>query len=173
MASDVSDHDPVETADALARMRDAAALWSVGYATAAELIDAACDLLATGQDGPNLAILAGVHSRQADEEAPKLLEAALQDVGIDHYPQGSREGQEAALITMAARVLAGTLQPLDLTRWAHRTIGHDTLPLAESLVELDDVYDTLEYTDMTDQDINTEIIAEARRVVESRHLPTD
>ncbi len=45
--------------------------------------------------------------------------------------------------------------------------------LAEHLVQLDDVYDSLEYTDMTEQDINTEIITEARRVVESRHSPID
>ncbi|NYF58828.1 hypothetical protein [Micromonospora purpureochromogenes] len=106
-------------------MRDASALWSVGYASSAELVDAACDLLVTGHDGPNLSMLAGV----------------------------------------AARVLAGALEPLDLATWAHTAFGHGTPALAEHLVELDDVYDTLEYTDMTEQDLNIEILGEARRIV--------
>jgi len=39
------------------------------------------------------------------------------------------------------------------------------LPLAERLVELDDVYDALEYTDTTEQEVNDEVLAEARRIV--------
>ncbi|MEH0845930.1 hypothetical protein V6U81_26465 [Micromonospora sp. CPCC 205711] len=161
---------PVKPAEALARMRDAAALWSVGYASGADLVDAACDLLITGHDGPNLSMLAGVHSRHADEEVPELLEAALQDVGLDYHSPCSEGGQEAAVRTMAARVLAGALEPLDLATWAHTTIGHGTLALAEHLVELDDVYDTLEYTNMTEQDLNAEILAEARRIVGAHPL---
>jgi hypothetical protein len=69
-------HEPVEPAEALDNARDAAALWSVGYVRAAELVDAACDLLVTGHDGPTLAMLAGVHVRHADQEVPDLLEAA-------------------------------------------------------------------------------------------------
>ncbi|MGC5054680.1 hypothetical protein ACLQ2S_24875 [Micromonospora sp. DT48] len=152
-------------------MHEAAALWSVGQVTAAELVDAACDLLVAGFDGLNLATLAGVHTRHADEEVPELLEAALKDVGLSYHPRGSHAGQEAAITIMASRVLAGLLPPLDLAVWAHSTIGHYRLALAERLVELDDVYDTLEYTDMTEQDINDEILAEARRIV-GRPEPT-
>ncbi|MFC8616298.1 hypothetical protein ACFT9M_07785 [Micromonospora purpureochromogenes] len=143
----------------------ASALWSVGYASGAELVAAACDLLITGHDGPNLSMLAGVHSRHADEEVPELLEAALQGVGLDYHPRGSEGGQEAAVRTMAARAIAGALEPLDLVTWAHTTFGHGALALAEHLVELDDVYDTLEYTDLTEQDLHIEILAEARRIV--------
>lgn len=54
---------------------------------------------------------------------------------------------------MASRVLTGRVPAADLVVWAHSTIGHDRVALAERLVELDDVYDTLKYTDMTEQEV--------------------
>jgi hypothetical protein len=54
---------------------------------------------------------------------------------------------------------------MGLVAWAHATFGHDRLPLAEHLVELDDAYDALEYTDMTEQEVNDEVLAEARQIV--------
>ncbi|MEV8504537.1 hypothetical protein AB0368_06850 [Actinoplanes sp. NPDC051475] len=155
----------MERDEVLTRMHNAAALWSVGHVTAAELVDVACDLLIAGFDGLNLAMLAGVHVRHADEEVPELLEAALTDAGLSYHPRGSHAGQEAAVRVMASRVVTGLMPALDLVAWAHSTIGHDRVALAERLVELDDVYDTLEYTDMTEQDVNDQILAEARRIV--------
>ncbi|GID29545.1 hypothetical protein Abr02nite_45280 [Paractinoplanes brasiliensis] len=149
---------------ALVRMQEAVALWSVGQATAAELVSLGCELLVAGFDGMNLAMLAGVHARNADEDVPDLLEAALDDVGLRHYPAGSDAGLEATVSIMASRVLAGRMSPMDLATWAHSTIGHDRLPIAERLVDLDDMYDTLEYIDMTEQDLDNEILAEARRI---------
>jgi hypothetical protein len=98
-------HEPVEPAEALDNARDAAALWSVGYVRAAELVDAACDLLVTGHDGRTLAMLAGVHTRHADQEVPELLEAALHEIGLAYYPPGSRAGAGAAVKALARRVL--------------------------------------------------------------------
>lgn len=146
-------------------MQEAATLWSVGQVPAAQIVDLACELLVAGFDGPNLAVLAGVHARNADDEVPELLEAALDDVGLRHRPAGDRAGFEAAVTIMASRVLAGSLTPRDLATWAHTTVGHGRLPLAERLVELDDVYDTLDYTDMTEQEADDEVRAEARRIV--------
>jgi hypothetical protein len=167
-------HEDVKAAEARDRARDAAALWSVGYVRAAELVEAACDLLVTRHDGPSLAMLAGVHARNADEEVPKLLEAALHEVGVEFYPPGSRAGAEAAVKTLARRVLTGAMEPSALTVWAHRTFGHGTLDLAERLVELDDVYDCLDVTDMTEQDVDADVIAEARRIVDSTNVtPTE
>jgi len=150
---------------ALTRMHDASALWSVGRVTAAELIRTACELLVAGFDGPNLAMLAGVHVRRADEEIGELLEPALDDVGLPHYPRGSRAGQEAAVRILASRVLAGTLAPRDLAAWAHSAVGHDGIDLAERLVELDDSYDMLEYLGTTEQELHDEVVAQARRIV--------
>src|SRR5829696_4838759 len=68
---------------------------------------------------------------------------------------------------MASRVLAGLLLPRDLAGWAHSTIGHGGLALAERVVELDDVYDVMEYTDTTGHDVDDMIRAEARRIIET------
>ncbi len=62
------------------------------------------------------------------------------------------------------------MDPSALTVWAHRTFGHDTLELAERLVELDHVYDCLELTDMTERDIDAGVIAEARGILESTNV---
>jgi hypothetical protein len=155
----------VKPAEALTKMQEAAALWSLGELQASELVDVACDLLVAGYDGPNLAMLAGIHSRNADVEVPELLEAALADLGLDYYLPGSPTGQEAVVRIFASRVVAGLMPPMDLAVWAHSNVGHDGLTLASRLVELDDIYDTLDYTDMTEQDVNDEILAEARRIL--------
>lgn len=152
---------------ALGRMQVAAALWSVGQVSAAEMVDLACELLVTGFDGFNLAMLAGVHARHADEDVPELLEAALADVGLSYYARDSHTGQEAAVRVVAARVLAGLVPPRDLARWAHLTIGHGGVALAERLVELDDVYDVVHYVDTTEHDVDDLIRIEARRIIET------
>jgi len=87
----------VDSDTALGRMQVAAALWSVGQVSAAEMVDLACELLVTGFDGFNVAMLAGVHARHADEDVPELLEAALADVGLSYYARDSHTGQEAAV----------------------------------------------------------------------------
>jgi hypothetical protein len=160
------DHVPVEPAEALNRMRESAAFWSVRKADATELIDAACELLVTGHAGTHLAMLAGVHSRNADEEVPELLQAALHDVGLDFPERDSDAGKEAGLRIMAGRVIAGVMPPIDLASWAHATVGHGVLDLAERLVELDDVYEILDYSDMTEEAFDAEVIAEARRIAD-------
>jgi hypothetical protein len=151
-------HDgQVERETALVRMQEAAALWSVGQVTAAGLVTLACELLVVGFGGMNLAVLAGVHARNADEEVPDLLEAAPDDVGLSHYPAGSDAGLEATVRIMASHVLAGLMSPMDLATWVHSTMGHDRLPITEHLVDLDDMYDILDYTDMTEEDLDNEI----------------
>ena len=154
---------------AASRMRDAVALWSVGDINAADIVTAACDLLVAGHDGPGLRMLAAVPFVNADEEVPEFLEAALADVGMAFYEKGSLSGKEAAVRTLAARVLAGTVPPRDLARWAHRRFGHGTLDLTDRLADLDDVYDCIEYTDMTEHDVDDDVISEARRIMAQTH----
>jgi hypothetical protein len=150
-------------------MREAAALWSVGYISAAELVDAACDLLVTGHDGLNLAMLAGVLHRHASEEAPDLLENALSDVNLPYHPKGSQSGAEAAIEVLANRVLTGRLTPTELTMWAHSTSGHGTLDLAERLVKLDDQYGAVDHEAQTQfEDLDAKVLTEARRIVGPR-----
>jgi hypothetical protein len=75
---------------------------------------------------------------------------------------------------MAQRVLTGATEASALTVWAHRTFGHGTLDLAERPVELDDAYDCLDFSDTTEQDLDADVIAEARRIVTSPDVtPTE
>ncbi|MEV1121101.1 hypothetical protein AB0I91_39115 [Actinosynnema sp. NPDC049800] len=152
----------------LSTMRDAVALWNVDQGSAADVVRAACDLLVAGLDGPALCTLAAVSSHHAGEDVPRLLEAALADVGLEHHPKGSAAAGEAVLKAMASRVLSGVLAPRALAEWAHSTFGHETLPSAERLAELDDAYDLSGYPPgLTFEQLDTEITAEARRIVAS------
>jgi hypothetical protein len=63
-------------------------------------------------------------------------------------------------------VLTGAAPPRELAAWAHSKIGHDQIPIAERLVELDDVYDAVEYGNQTLDEIDADVIDEARRIVE-------
>jgi hypothetical protein len=58
-------------------MTDSAALWNVGYVTAAEVVKVAYELLVAGHDGPGPRMLAAMSPRQADKDVPALLDAAL------------------------------------------------------------------------------------------------
>jgi hypothetical protein len=84
-----------------------------------------------------------------DRDINELLEQALAEVGLSYYPPSSREAEEAALAVVARRTLSGAVRPRDLASWAHRAFGHDRLPLAGRLAELDDVYDMVEQTALT------------------------
>lgn len=72
---------------------------------------------------------------------------------------------------MAAQVVTGTLAPRELAAWAHATFGHDTLELAEPFVELDDAYDTLDYTTRTREDLDSDVRAEAHRILGTDYPP--
>lgn len=155
----------MEATVALKRLQEAAALWSADFITAAEVVEVACDLLVAGHDNETLGMLAAVSARHADIDVPEILPLALEDLSLEHYERFSRAGQEAALHALAARVMAGEMPPMDLAVWAHSRFGHDTLELAGRLAELDDAYDTIEYTHLTEAQINADILAEARRIV--------
>jgi hypothetical protein len=149
-------------------MRDAVALWYVDQGSAADIVRAACDLLVAGLDGPGLCMLAAVSIRHADENVPRRLEAALQDVGLEYHPKSAAAANEAALKAMASRVLSGVLAPRALAEWTHSTFGHETIQLAERLAELDDAYDVLEYyPGQTVEQLDAEVTAEAQRIVVS------
>lgn len=151
---------------------DNALLWSLGFVSAADVVRSACDVLVAGQGGMAMAMLAGVHLRWADQEAPELMPDALAEVGLPFFPRGSEAGRAAGLAAMAARVLAGVLKPRELTAWAHGVIGHEGCELGQPLVALDDQYH-LAYAVAEDYghqvntaDLDADVIAEARRLIE-------
>jgi len=152
---------------------DKTLLWGVGFVNAADVVRAACDVLAAGLGGMAMAMLAGVHLRRADEEAPDLMPDALAEVGLPFFPRGSEAGQAAGLAAMAGRLLSGILKPRELTAWAHGVIGHDGCELGQALVALDDQYD-LAYAVGGDRGeqvdtaaLDAEVIAEARRLIDT------
>lgn len=59
--------------------------------------------------------------------------------------------------------MSGSLTPRELAAAIHRHLGHG-LPLTERLAALDDEYDLGAYATMTHEQIDREVLAEARRL---------
>ncbi len=156
-------------------LQDRAVLWSIGAATAHEVVTAACDALVAGLDSPALLALASRTRGEADYDVPEILPAALEELGLAYYAPGSHTGEEAAVRALAKQLLAGELTPRDLAFQAHQRFGH-RLPLAERLAELDDEYDTIEYSDRTPAQLDADVTSEAHRLAQqprSSSEPTD
>ena len=154
--------------DAVTRFHDAAAIWSGGVGAPDTVVQAACDVLADGYDGHFLAMLAALPLGGVDDAGVEdLLEQSLAELGVGYHIPRGRDAAEAALAAMARRVLAGSLSPRELTSWTHRAFGHDRLPLAERLSELDDVYDSVDSAE-TSEEVDQMIITEATKIVARR-----
>ncbi|MBF9131412.1 hypothetical protein I0C86_20955 [Plantactinospora sp. S1510] len=160
--------------DALARLQNAAVLWSIGSGTPADVIEAACACLVAGVDSPTLRILAGISPARGSEsgELRRWLEGALEELSLTYHPEGSRAGEEEALQIMARRLLAGTIAPRDLTSWAYGFITHDGTPLAAELINLENTYDYIDavyeghkHTSSAAGDVDADVIAEARLLI--------
>ena len=145
----------------LSAMREVVALWYVDRSTCAEIVYAACDLLAADFDGPSLRLLGAVSIDDAYAEVPPLLEAAMADVGLPYLAPGSAAAELAGLQAMAARTVSGAITPRELTAWVHGWFGHTRLELVELLAALDDDYD-IGHVDV--EEIDAEVLAEARRL---------
>ncbi|MDQ2812113.1 MAG: hypothetical protein M3Z75_09595 [Actinomycetota bacterium] len=144
-------------------LQDAAALWSADAVSPQAVVRCACDALIAGLDSPSLRILAGLTRSEADCNVPGVLPAALAELGLEFYSRDSRGGQEAAARALAAQAMSGCLPPRELAAAIHQHFGH-SLPLAERLATLDDEYDLGACATMTPQQIDQEVIAEARRL---------
>ncbi|MFC0113322.1 hypothetical protein [Kibdelosporangium aridum] len=150
---------------ALSAMHDAVALWQVGEASAADVIYAACHLLTAGVDSPILRMLAALPVREADYEVNELIEAVMSEVGLPHHSRDSAAANQAAVRATAARLVAGDLTPSYLAAWANSEYWLHELELASRLTELDHCYCEVEYTDLTVEDIDALVIAEAQRII--------
>ncbi|MGW5640183.1 hypothetical protein [Streptomyces sp. NPDC003832] len=144
-------------------LQDHAVLWSTGEVRASDVVNAACDALVAGLDTPALRTLAACTRAEADYDVHDLLPPALAELGLTSCPGGSQTGQEAAVRALARRMLAGGLTPREFAFRIHQRHGHE-LPVTERLAELDDEYDMLEYSDRTVDQVNAEVVAEARRL---------
>jgi len=145
------------------RLQDAAALWSIGEVTSADVVTCACDALVEGIDTPSLRILAGLTRSEADIEVPDVLPAALEELGLDFYPRDSHAGREAAARALAVQAVLGRLTARQLAARIHRHFGHQ-LPLVERLAFLDDEYDLRDYAGRTTEAIDQEVMSQARQL---------
>jgi hypothetical protein len=152
---------------ALAAMRDVVVFWNVGERTVADIVYAACDLLVAGIDGPALRELAAVPVDAAESELEygNALVAALDELGLRIPPRHSDAAKCDALSAMAAHAHAGTITPYVLADWAHTTFSHDGA--GDRLSFLHDDYTLLDYNGNTTEDVDAEVMAEARRIVAS------
>ena len=144
-------------------LQDTAALWSIDAVSPQAVVSCACDALIAGLDSPSLRILAGLTRAEAGHRVLDILPAALAELGLTFYPRDSGGGQEAAARALAAQAVAGSLTPRELAAAVHRHFGH-RLAVADRLAVLDDEYDLGAYATMTREQIDREVIAEARRL---------
>jgi hypothetical protein len=148
---------------ALAAMRDVVVFWNVGERSVADIVYAACDLLVAGIDGPALRELAAVSVDEIEYELGDPLSAALDELGLSFPPRYSDAAECEALSAMAPRALAGTITPAVLADWAHTTFSH--YGAGRHLSFLCDDYTLLDYNGNTTEDVDAEVMAEARRIV--------
>jgi hypothetical protein len=150
--------------DHLLRLHDAVALWRAGLSDASEVVMTACDALVAGLDGPALRMLAGVSLRDATYDLPDYLPDALAELGLEPAAPGTLAGQEAAVRALGRQLLAGKITPRNMVRRIHAVFGYD-LPLAEGLALLDNTYDEYEYERCSVQEVDDEVVAEAKRIL--------
>jgi len=148
---------------ALAAMRDVVVFWNVGERSVADIVYAACGLLVAGIYGPALRELAAVSVDEIEYELGDPLSAALDELGLSFPPRYSDAAECEALSAMAARALAGTITPAVLADWAHTTFSH--YGAGRHLSFLCDDYTLLDYNGNTTEDVDAEVMAEARRIV--------
>ncbi|MFD0377317.1 hypothetical protein [Streptomyces sp. NPDC127112] len=152
-------------------LQDHAALWSAGEISAGEVVDAACDALVAGLDTPGLRMLAACTRAEAGYDVYDLLPPALDELGLILHPVADVAAQEAVARALARRVLSGELKPWEVTFRIHQRYGHE-LPLTQRLAELDELYALLEDGDRAVDQVNAEVVAEARRLAAHPGVPT-
>jgi hypothetical protein len=158
-------------AEAAADLYDAGALWSVGSRRAArDVVRAACDALVAGLESPALGMLAALTAAEADLEVPELLPVVLAELGLPPLPRDGVAGEEAVATALATRLIAGGITPRELTGYAHQLFGHEPA-LTRRLAELDDEYDIIGSGHRTVDEVDAEVLAEARRLADRRVWP--
>ena len=131
--------------EAVEGLCDAVSLWRLSAAYTGDVVDAAVACLVAGVDSPTLRQLASASPQDSQFELEPMIDTTLNELGRGHVLAG--EPQRGALTAMVRRFKDGTLEARDLAAWAHRYIGHDGDPSCQVFVDLDDMYDTADYSD--------------------------
>jgi hypothetical protein len=155
--------------EAIARIRDAVNLWRLSAANTGEVIDAAVACLVAEVDSPTLRELAGASPRDSQFELEPMIESTLQELGLeDVLTVGPQRG---ALAAMIRRFKDGELSAREPARWAHTYMGHDGDDSCQVFVDLDDMYDTADYSDYGAGDLDRWTAEEADAFLEGKPSP--
>lgn len=155
--------------EAKSRLADAAAVWRLQRGLVQEVIDAAVDCLIADVDSPSLRLLAGADRLESQWVLQPLVEDTLDELGLGEVRAASP--QRAALTVMLRRFKAGEMSAVELARWAHTHIGHDGDIDCQPFVDLDDMYDTADYTGQSLDELNQWTMDEADAFLEGRPSP--
>ena len=98
-------------------------------------------------------------------EVPELLPKAMRELGLPFFARGMTEGHLPAARALAREFTTGAVSARALAARMHRVFGHGAHALIEPLVALDDVYDTLEYADEDEADVERQGLEAAERLL--------
>lgn len=138
--------------EARAGLADAFSLWRMVPGTVDSVIEAATSCLVAGMDSPGLRELAGASPRESPFVLEPLIEETLVELGMRDVL--SSNVHRAALAVMLRRLRARQITERELARWAHTHIGHDGDDRCQVFVDFEDVYDTIEYTAHSPDDLD-------------------
>ena len=147
------------------RLYGEVALWcTTPEIGSARIVDMACDALVAGLDGEGVRAVAGTSVGHEDWTFDASVQTMLAELGREFPGRGTAIAQLGAVQAMCRRCLDGSVSPRELARWAHVVVGHSGAPEAQVLVELDDAYDTVGYSEETSDDLDKSVTEEARRL---------
>ncbi|MGW6197133.1 hypothetical protein ACWF0M_13385 [Kribbella sp. NPDC055110] len=155
--------------EATALLADAVNLWRLSPGNANQVIDAAVQCLVAGVDSPTLRELAGASPRESQFVLEGLIEDTLQELGMQEVL--AVDAQRGALAAILRRFKGNELSAHDLARWAHTNIGHGGDARCQVFVDLDDMYDTADYSDYGTDDLDRWAAEEAEAFLEGRPSP--
>ena len=147
------------------RLYGEVALWrTTPEIGSARIVDMACDALVAGLDGEGVRAVAATSVGREDWDFDASVQTMLAELGREFPGRGTAVAQLGAVQAMCRRRLDGRVSPRELARWVHVVVSHSGAPEAQLLVELDDAYDTVGYTDETSDDLDKSVTEEARRL---------
>lgn len=126
----------------------------------------ACDALVEGLDSQALRMLAGASESMSGFEIDELLRELAPELGYEPVSHGSVEARFAAARVFATRCVRGDLPPRELAAWMHSRIRHGHPDRrVEALVVADDEYDTIEFSNLSEAQLDDRVVAAARRLL--------
>jgi hypothetical protein len=144
---------------------DIAARWACGFVNATAVVDAGTNALVVGVDSPTLRVLAGVLAAQATIDVPDLLDRAMDELELPYFGPGHPTSRLLAAAALAAEHVHGRLAARDLCRIIHQHYGHEAHDLIEPLAVLDDCYDSIDYIEETEHDLERQTLDTALALI--------